>query len=574
MNDFKLQELSIQGQDLINEVHKELANSKDDALKETDKKIPRQLMDGDRKLNVVFVGPYAAGKSTIVSLLTGKHLATGADITTEKTTTIDWNGITVTDTPGIHTGVHEDHDAITYNAIANADLIVFVVNQNGFTASLAKHFHKLAVDMKKGAEMMLVVNKMDMQGKGNTPEMQDITFKGNIADAIQPFTRESLYTTFMVARYWEKGMTVSDTSRKQEYFKRSGRNDFFNNLNRFVHDKGLSSKLTTNLFIMEQELVELLAQYDTKDPATKGIKETYSRQRRMLNDAKKKIQDESKMIIRQETAPIMDWGNTVAGDITSSSNSKDVEEEAQRYMQKTDDVWKHAIKRLEEAINEQNEELASDFKDLANSNFGQQVRGLVENKIRSLNLSKHSSASAQKWGNSLNEFGGTMAKMAKGASAAGDWQHFFSISEASGSNAHQIVLTVGHAFGHKFIPWEATRIAARIGQVGKVLGAAGAVLGVIGQIYNESQEDAQEAQILEAKSTVRSSFMKVADTIDMEFDKNTNTWIEANYGAAIDDIDHNLKELENQETQHSQSYKTLESLRNRTHKLIGELQEL
>lgn len=574
MKDFKLQELSLQGQNLLNEAHEVLSESKEESLQAVNKKIPCKLMDDNRRLNVVFVGPYAVGKSTIVSLLTDKSLATGADITTDKTTTIDWNGIAVTDTPGIHTGIHEDHDAITYDAIAKADLIVFVVSQNGFTASLAKHFHKLAVDMKKGAEMMLVVNKMDMQGKGNTPEMQDLTFNGNIAEAIQPFTREDLYTTFMVARYWEKGMGVTDPARQQEYFRRSGRNDFVNNLNRFVHDKGLSSKLTTNLYVMEQELVDLLAQYDTNDPAVKGMKETYARQRRMLQDASNKIHDKSKMIIRQETTPILEWGNIVAGSITSSAKETELEAEAQQYMRKTDDVWAKAIQRLESAINEQNELLAGEFKNLANSNFGQQVRGMVEGKIKALNMSRNTSVNVHKCGDSLNKFGSAMAKMSKGSGAVGDWHHFFHVSEASGSTAHDIVLTVGHAFGHKFVPWEATKIAARIGQAGKVLGAAGAVLGVIGQISSDVNEDKQEAQVIEAKATVRSSFSKVADAIDMEFDKNTNTWIEANYGAAIKDIDHSLQEIEGEENEHNQSYRTLTNLRERTHNLIGELQSL
>jgi predicted GTPase len=47
-----------------------------------------------------------------------------ADIATDKTAPYDWNGIRVIDTPGLFTD-RADHDEITYEAIAKADLLVF-----------------------------------------------------------------------------------------------------------------------------------------------------------------------------------------------------------------------------------------------------------------------------------------------------------------------------------------------------------------------------------------------------------------------------------------------------------------
>jgi hypothetical protein len=76
-------------------------------------------------LTVAFVGQYSAGKSTIISALTGRRdIHIDADIATDKTAPYDWNGIRVIDTPGLFTDRH-DHDEITYEAIAKADLLVF-----------------------------------------------------------------------------------------------------------------------------------------------------------------------------------------------------------------------------------------------------------------------------------------------------------------------------------------------------------------------------------------------------------------------------------------------------------------
>ena len=49
------------------------------------------------------------------------------------------------------------------------------------------------------------------------------------------------------------------------------------------------------------------------------------------------------------------------------------------------------------------------------------------------------------------------------------------VKAAAGSNGHQVVLKVGHAFGKKFKPWEAVKTANTIGKVAKVGGVAIAV---------------------------------------------------------------------------------------------------
>lgn len=76
-------------------------------------------------ISVAFVGQYSAGKSTIISALTGKRdIKIDADIATDKTTSYNWNGIKIIDTPGLFTD-RADHDAITYQTIDQADLLVF-----------------------------------------------------------------------------------------------------------------------------------------------------------------------------------------------------------------------------------------------------------------------------------------------------------------------------------------------------------------------------------------------------------------------------------------------------------------
>ena len=118
--------------------------------------------DKSAAIRLVFAGQYSAGKSSILKMLTGRtDIAIGADITTQQAHTYDWNGIEVVDTPGIHTQLRPDHDEISYDAIASADMLVFVVTNELFDSYMAAHFRKLAIDKDKANEMILVVNKMD-----------------------------------------------------------------------------------------------------------------------------------------------------------------------------------------------------------------------------------------------------------------------------------------------------------------------------------------------------------------------------------------------------------------------------
>lgn len=67
----------------------------------------------DGVLKVAFIGQYSAGKSTIISAITGRRdIKIDADIATDKTTNYIWNSINLVDTPGLFTD-RKDHDEIT-----------------------------------------------------------------------------------------------------------------------------------------------------------------------------------------------------------------------------------------------------------------------------------------------------------------------------------------------------------------------------------------------------------------------------------------------------------------------------
>ena len=111
--------------------------------------LPGDAFGSDKPISLVFAGQYSAGKSTILKALTGFDIATGHEITTEEARAYDWHGVQVVDTPGIGTGRRPEHDEISYKAIADADLLVYVVTYQGFDELIAQDFRELLIDRDK-----------------------------------------------------------------------------------------------------------------------------------------------------------------------------------------------------------------------------------------------------------------------------------------------------------------------------------------------------------------------------------------------------------------------------------------
>ena len=137
-------------------------------------------------ISVAFIGQYSAGKSTIISALTGKRdIRIDADIATDKTASYNWNDIKIIDTPGLFTD-REDHDAITYEAIDKADLLVFSLTYMLFDSVTVENFKKLAYEKGYAWKMMLVVNKMSDEAGEEAEKIAN--YCHSLAEALKPYS--------------------------------------------------------------------------------------------------------------------------------------------------------------------------------------------------------------------------------------------------------------------------------------------------------------------------------------------------------------------------------------------------
>ncbi len=77
MNNIKIQQLSKASLDLFSDASKAFFSSSSEKLKSWSDLVPSKFVDEDKKVRIVFVGQYSAGKSSILSILTGEQLEVG-----------------------------------------------------------------------------------------------------------------------------------------------------------------------------------------------------------------------------------------------------------------------------------------------------------------------------------------------------------------------------------------------------------------------------------------------------------------------------------------------------------------
>lgn len=573
MNNIYLDRINRDALSLFDETREAFRKSSIEKLKGKVDFVPKQFVDADKKIRIVFAGQYSAGKSSILSIMTGQQLEIGQGVTTSQCCFLDWNGIEVVDTPGIHTQNRPDHDEITYQAMADADLIVFVCTAEGFSEGLGKHFRKLLVEKGKGNEMMLVFNKMESSRYGNTPEGQKAFFDGNVLPIISPeFSAEDLYISYIDVYAYDDAQEAKGDDRLA-LLEMSGFEQFYHNMNRFIQDKNLLGRCTTSLYKLEQMLYDALSECKTGDFCDDGAIELLNQRRRILVNARDNIKSQAYNIIRQHTQTIRNWGYEIANDLSSRNKEEKVNQELKEKYDESETIYSQAAEELEKIINTEAGEIGKAFDSIEKSEFARKLRLAIEQKIGKIKISEKAVGGFNKGADAMKGAGVWLAKFATGKNAKTGWDAIFKLGNYSGSNAHQMVLKVGHIFGHKFKPWDAVKMAGKIGKFGKILGVGGALLGVALEIWEDKQEEKMEKQMLAYRSDIRNTFSEAANIIEMHFDENTKTWIEDTISPKIELIDAQTNEIQSAIKNEQQEYQLYYSLLKKTRELIAELQQ-
>lgn len=564
---FELYQWTTIGNNLLFRSRQCLATAPSEKMQMLAGRVPAEILSSDKSVNLVFAGQYSAGKSSIMKVLTGREdIAIGAGITTEKTHTYDWGGITVVDTPGVHTQLRPDHDEITYRAIAGADLLVFVVTNELFDSHLAKHFRNLAIERDKAHEMMLVVNKMRRCAKGNSQEAQNV-IREDLRKVLVPFTPEDLGTTFIDAEAALESKTETDGEIAKFLLKKSGVDGFTQELNRFVREKGLSSRYTTALYSLEQILQEALASESTGDKDIDALEELLLQRRRALLYTQDRIPRAVEGEIQNASSQIRQEGRKVADMINGSADQKAVDQELQAAQDRVQNLAEQLEKSVQVVIGKHMKALDDRVGDIANSELAKELLPRLVHRIEQASISPEAMKNLKKASDISSKLGEFLVRNSF-TPKTGTLGGLFKLNQYSGTATHGAVKAIGKFFGKSFKPWEAVKWTRTVANVGRVFAVAGTVLTFVLQIKEDADAAQLEVDLRESRSAVRSGFNDAAHVIEMHFDKATQSFVSSAISSEIENVDSQLDELRNLQQTRSDLFQNLLGLLEETRELI------
>lgn len=521
-----------------------------------------EFCNNNKPISLVFAGQYSSGKSSIVKALTGiNNIAIGADITTQEAHPYGWKGFEVIDTPGIGTTLYPEHDTNSYEAIAKADMLVYVVTQELFDDYIGQNFRKLAIDQDKANEMILIVNKMEMIG--NTIENQDIKRK-DLEKVTSPYSPEQLRTVFVDVKSYLDSLSQRDKEIADELRERSNFEQLINTLNAFVQEKGFSSRITTVLYEVYELLQKVIGKYQpsTDDNDVDALEALLLQKRRIITDTQWRIKTTAKSIIEKAVSQIRDKGREVANSIGRCDNETDANDMVQAAYQEVETISNFCVNDLVEKIKELSENSNEQLDEFFQSDFTKSLQLRVETMSKTGN----SIMSRLLTPSNINQSCSLIMKNTMGANTAATGLKAF-----SQSNVHEIVLGVGHFFGHSFKPWEAVKLVRSINTTCKILGFFGIVLDFGLQIKETIDEETREQKMRRNRENIRARFNDAANNVESHFTKALSNYLEQYYLPRVNDIDSQVDEIRKLREGKSEACKRLEKIQDDCRSLIKEI---
>lgn len=563
-------EWATKGTELLDRARLTLSGAASENVRGFSERVPKTVLPSESTIEVVFAGQYSAGKSTILRSLTGRDdIVTGAGITTEQAHIYEWNGVKVVDTPGVHTEIRPDHDAITYRAIADADLLVFVVTNELFDSYLAEHFRKLAIERDKAHEMMLVVNKMFRCARGNSPEAQNVILE-DLRKVLTPFSPEQLRTSFIDAEAVLESKAENDAAVGQVLRRKSGFEPFVEKLNGFVREKGLAGRYTTALYNLEQVLQEALAAESTGDKDVDALEELLLQRRRALVETQQRILRAVESEIQHIGAQIRQEGRKVADCIHGKADQKQVDRELQAAQDRVQVYAEQLEKSVQEAIGKHMKDLDARIGAIANSELAKELLPRLARRIEEASISPETLSKLKKASDISRQLGEFLVRNSF-TPKAGTLGGIFKLNQYSGTAAHGAVKAIGHFFGKSFKPWEAVKWTRTIANAGRVFAVAGTVLTFVLQIKEDADAVQLERDLRESRSAVRSGFNDAAHGVEKHYEHATERYVTGTLTTEIEAVDVQLAELRDMQQSRGQLFQDLIKLLEETRSMIRDV---
>lgn len=452
--------------------------------------LARAQVQRREKPQMVLTGQFSSGKSKLITALTDRAVEppSDADIATDTVTAYQWDGaVVLVDTPGVQSGLRT-HDDLALSAIGDADFILFVIHVGLFDDASRDFLRHLANDLQLFGQMIVVITQSGKQSAAPGVREQAVqealgtaTFNLPIAEVDSVYYLRSL-----------EGGAKAELLRA-----RSGIDELRAKINQISEDRGELAQLRQPLHLIRQlcdEAQELFvedAQARNALSLLASQRSSISERRYMIEKTFKTAEAEFKSACLVDVRAFVDTATTLP---TEAADAQRVLTEAEARLvdalERHADEFAHSINRLTESqFDKLNEQLA----EISESNRA----GRLPRPAGDLEL-----GSPETLGSVVDRSSGARALpaldwrrvRAQIKNGQAWWGAGDGIKNAAGSKGHKIVLDVGHMFGKKFKPWEAVKIADKIGKAAKVGGFL-VQMGGAGYDVWQNERDARKAQV-------------------------------------------------------------------------------
>ncbi|MDM7853669.1 GTPase [Cellulomonas alba] len=476
---------------------------------------------------LVFTGYHSSGKSTLIEALTNRafHIPIGSGVTTDQVTEYSWDGdVRLVDTPGVHAD-RPDHDERAEQALQAADLVLFAVPVELFDDTLVAHLRDVLGRLGKSHQTLIVITK------AGTMEAAPGHREAAITEALGSF--EQVPWVECDAQYYLDGLDLADSAPADSsaFVEASGLAKVAALINDFARQQGELGRLSQPLQMIAAISLEASASL-TDDPNEQAALTVLGRQRSALS--KKRIHLGELLGARsaQFRSDAVRAATQFADAIERDEHGGDLSGTTlESRMATLNESLGTALERFESSVKRvleiQFDDLASEVLAIEATPYGRLTLELADVETAGFDAPEvvvrpsHAAVpTAPGWTRDMSKYLKQFNKF---------WGAGGGVRPSAGSNGHQVVLTVGRAFGKKFKPWQAVRTANTIGKVARVGGVVIAVgLEAYGVLADERAAVKAEQARAERRRSITQEVLAQAATIVAEALEN--------FGKDLDDI--------------------------------------
>lgn len=524
--------------------------------------LPATMQPDDGAIKLVFVGQYSAGKSSIIKMISGIETEIGAGITTQESHVYKWNDLELIDTPGIQTGLRADHDEITYDQISKAALLVFVVTNEGFDQHMGEHFRKLAIEQKRGSNMVLVINKMDRAPEGNSANQQQI-IRDDICKVLGPLTPEAVYTSFISTQSYEEYLTEEDEEIKAELLAESGREQLIANLNAFVQSRQVTAKIERPLYTLQEAVrnVSVAEEINMLNDAESFL----GRKQRILQNGQKDAEDEINSLTMNCQWDIIEVGKEAAGYLQPGVSKEGLEARLNESGQRAEQIIQDCLRGIERSFGRLANTIRIEIDTEMASNSVQRIFGINNMQVPAEVVIDCTRESAS--------FDVAAAGAQLGSRLAAAWNTANQDLKCfAGESMHKVILAAGKFFGIKFKPWEAVRYAKNAAVLGDILEAASVSIAILDTLKTAYERQEKEQELQEAKEKIKAQYKENANNIYGDIMRNVREKLAETVGKELDSVEESLRQIAEERQKKEECKAVLEKLSAKIDKLCNEIE--